>query len=110
MVFASTFILAIDDFRLVRMQRQSALSKPHLKGSPQHRGLVFTATVTNRIIGIALELYVRKMPAHPQIERIVKKEIGQKGAYDPALRRPSLSPDEASIRHLHRRFQPSFDV
>ena len=26
------------------------------------------------------------------------------------LRRPSLSPDEAPIRHLHRGFQPSVDV
>ena len=77
MVFTSTFILAIDDFRLVRMQRQSALSKPRLKSSPQRRGLVFTTTVTNRIIGIALEQYVRKIPAHPQVERIVQKEIRQ---------------------------------
>ena len=55
MVFASTFILAIDDFRLVGMQRQSALSKPRLKSRPQRGGLVFRTTVTNRIIGIALE-------------------------------------------------------
>jgi hypothetical protein len=83
MVFSPTFILAIDDFRLVRMQCQSALSKPRLKSSPQRCGLVFSATVTNRIIGIALEQYVREVPAHPQIERIVQKEIGQEGADDP---------------------------
>src|SRR6516162_1559445 len=71
---------------------------------------VFITTVTDRIIGIALEQYVREVPAHPQIERIVQKEIGQEGADDPALRRPSLSPDEAPIRHLHRGFQPSVDV
>src|SRR5579863_7412149 len=98
MVLTSTLILAIDDFRLVRMQRQSALSKPRFKSSPQRRGLVGTATVTNRVIGIALEQYVRKTPAHPQIERIVQKEISQKGADDPTLRRPSLSPDKAPIR------------
>ena len=73
-VFTATFILAIDNFRLVRMQCQSAFSKPRLKSSPQRRGLVFGTTVTNRIIGIALELYVRKVPAHPQVERIVQKE------------------------------------
>src|SRR6201999_2948403 len=78
---------AIDDFRLVRMQRQSILSKPRLKSGPQRHGLVFSTTMTNRIIGIAFEQYVREMPAHPQIERIVKKEIGQEGAYDPAWTR-----------------------
>src|SRR6516162_11655336 len=80
------------------------------KSSPQCCGLVFITTVTDRIIGIALEQYVREVPAHPQIERIVQKEVGQEGADDPALRRPSLSPDEAPIRHLHRGFQPSVDV
>src|SRR3954452_17791821 len=99
-VFTPTFILAVDDFRLFRMQRQSALSKPRLKSSPQRRGLVFSTTVTNRIIGITLELYVRKLPVHPQVERIVQKEIGQEGTDDPTLRRPSLSPDEAPIRQL----------
>src|SRR5215813_12582423 len=110
MVLAPTLILAIDDFRLFRMQRQSAFSKPRRKSSPQCCGLVFITTVTDRIIGIALEQYVREVPAHPQIERIVQKEIGQEVTDDPALRRPSLSPDEAPIRHLHRGFQPSVDV
>jgi site-specific DNA recombinase len=32
------------------------------------------------------------------------------GRRDPTLRRPSLSPDDAPIRHLHRGFQPSVDV
>ena len=50
------------------------------KSSPQCCGLVFITTVTDRIIGIALEQYVREVSAHPQIERIVQKEIGQEGA------------------------------
>jgi hypothetical protein len=70
----------------------------------QSRGLVFSKTVTNRIICITLEQYVRKIPVHPQVERIVQKEVGQEGADDPTLQRPSLSPDEAPIRHLHRAF------
>src|SRR5215469_11654098 len=80
MVLAPTLILAIDDFRLFRMQRQSAFSKPRRKSSPQCCGLVFITTVTDRIISIALEQYVREVPAHPQIERIVQKEVGQEGA------------------------------
>src|SRR5450631_1205739 len=103
-VFTSTFISAIDDFRLVRMQRQSAISKSRLKRGPQRHGLVFSATVANRIIGIALERYVREVPAHPHIERIVKKEIRQEGADDPTLWRPSFSPDEPPVRHPHRGF------
>src|SRR5450631_1230457 len=103
-VFTSTFISAIDDFRLVRMQRQSAISKSHLKRGAQRHGLVFGATVANRIIGIALERYVREVPAHPHIERIVKKEIRQEGADDPTLWRPSFSPDEPPVRHPHRGF------
>src|SRR6516162_9626491 len=51
MVLAPTLILAIDDFRLFRMQRQSAFSKPRRKSSPQCCGLVFITTVTDRIIG-----------------------------------------------------------
>src|SRR6201984_1500545 len=80
MVLAPTLILAIDDFRLFRMQRQSAFSKPRRKSSPQCCGLVFITTVTDRLIRLALEQYVREVPAHPQIERIVQKEVGQEGA------------------------------
>ncbi|HKQ88190.1 MAG TPA: hypothetical protein VJS43_15640, partial [Candidatus Acidoferrales bacterium] len=69
----------IDDFRLFRMQRQSAFSKPRRKSSPQCCGLVFITTVTDRIIGIALEQYVREVPAHPHVERVVEKEIRQEG-------------------------------
>ena len=54
---------------------QSTFSKPRRKSSPQCCGLVFITTVTSRI-GIALEQYVREVSAHPQIERIVQKEIG----------------------------------
>ena len=61
MVLAPTLILAIDNFRLFRMQRQSAFSKPRRKSSPQCCGLVFIMTVTDRIIGIALEQYVREL-------------------------------------------------
>jgi hypothetical protein len=96
MIFTSTLISAIDDFRLVRMQRQSAISKPRLKSCPQHRGLVFCAAVANRIVGIALERYVREIPAHPHIERIMKKEICQEGLITPPcgvpLSRPTRLP------------------
>jgi hypothetical protein len=77
MIFTSTFIFAVDDLRFVRMQRQSAISISRLKSSPQRHSLVFCAAVANRIVGIALERYVRAVPAHPHIERIMKNEIRQ---------------------------------
>src|SRR5215470_10808122 len=52
MVLAPTLILAIDDFRLFRMQRQSAFSKPRRKSSPQCGGLVFITTVADRILSV----------------------------------------------------------
>ena len=69
------------------MKRQSAIRKSPLKSGPQRRDLAFGATVANRIIGIALERNVRKIPAHPHVERMVEKEIGQEGADNPTLRR-----------------------
>jgi hypothetical protein len=54
--------------------------------------------VTNRIIGIAFEQYVREVPAHPQVERIVQKEIGQEGA-NHALNAKGNFRFEREIRH-----------
>src|SRR6516225_4472798 len=101
MVLAPTLILAIDDFRLFRMQRQSAFRKPRRKSSPQCCGLVFITTVTDRIIGIALEQYVREVPAHPQIERIGRKRLARRGLMTPPcgvpLSRPMRLPSAICI-------------
>jgi hypothetical protein len=44
-IVASALILAVDDFRLLGMQRQSAVSEPLLKRAPQRRRLGFCAAV-----------------------------------------------------------------
>ena len=95
-IVASALILAVDDFRLLGMQRQSAVSKSSLKRRPQRRRLGLRTTVADRVIGVALERNVREVPGHPHVERIVEEEIGQKGADHPALWRPLLSTDENS--------------
>ena len=46
---APIFILAVDDFRLLRMKRQSAVSEPALKRCAQRPRLLLTAAVADRI-------------------------------------------------------------
>ncbi len=92
------------------MKRQSAVSKPPLKRCAQRPRLLLTAAVAYRIIGIALEGNARMVPTHPHVERVMEKEIRQEGTDDPALRRSSFPADEAAIRHLNGRSQPSFEV
>jgi hypothetical protein len=41
----------------------------------------------NDIVRVPLERQMRPVPAHPQIERVVQKQIGQQGA-DHSLRLP----------------------
>ena len=51
------------------------------------------------------------VPRHPYVERVVQKEIGNGRADDPALQATPLSRAmDFHRRHLHGRFQPSFDV
>jgi hypothetical protein len=66
--------------------------------------------MADRIVGIPFERNGRMVPRHPNIERVMQKEIRQDWADNPALWRASFPRNEASIRHLHGRLQPSFDV
>lgn len=66
--------------------------------------------MADRIVGIPFERNGRMVPRHPNIERVMQKEIRQDWADNPALGRASFPRNEASIRHLHGRLQPSFDV
>jgi hypothetical protein len=50
------------------------------------------------------------VPLHPDVERVMQKEIRQDRAYHPTLWRSSLPLDEAPILHLYGCLQPTFDV
>src|SRR6516164_6174113 len=78
-VSASIFILAVDDLRLLRMKRQSAVGEPLLKRCAQRPRLRLTAAVAYGIIGMALEGDARMAPTHPHVERVMEKEIRQEG-------------------------------
>ena len=78
-VSVPVIILAVDDFRLLGMTRQSAFDEPSLKRCAQHPRLRLTMAVADRVIIIALERDGRMVPAHPHVERVVEKEICQEG-------------------------------
>src|SRR5215471_17401149 len=69
------------------MEFQPAVRKSPLQSITQRDCLCLTATVTDRIISVALERDVRMIPSHPVIERIVEKEIREHGTNDRPLRR-----------------------
>ena len=109
-ISASVIILTVDDFRLLGMKPQPAFGEPLLKRCAQGLCLISTAAVADRIIGITFERDARTVPPHPPVERVMKKEVSQQGTHDPSLRRSSFPADEAAIRHLNGRSQPSVEV
>src|SRR4029078_10080389 len=109
-VAASVIVLAIDglsfcpDAALARIPRTASqampatsLPAPHCDNGRSHRR-------HNARTGWPM------VPPHPDIERVMQKEIRQDGADDPTLWRSSLPRDEAPIRHLYGRVQPSLAV
>src|SRR2546425_6513929 len=80
-------ILAIDDFRLLRMKLQPTL--PHSRGysCPNLRGFLLRSAMHDSIIGETLKRQLCILLRHPSIKRIVQKQIGEQGADDTALRR-----------------------
>jgi hypothetical protein len=62
------------------------------------------------IVRIPLERQMNPIAAHPQIEPVVQKQIGQQGADDSSLRSASFTLEQMSLLILRRRFQPTLDV
>ena len=50
------------------------------------------------------------MPCHPQIKRIVQKQISQEWRHDTSLRRALITFQILPIHGLHWRFQPAFHI
>jgi len=103
-------ILAVNDLGLLRMEFQFTFRKP----LPQHvqhlTSLLFAVAVDDGIVRIAFERTCRKLPLHPQIERVVQEQIRQDRAHHRTLWRPFLAMNQGAIRHADRCFEPTLDV
>ena len=69
-------ILAIDDFRLLRMKLQPTIPQAPGYGRPNLLGFCFRSAMHNGIIGETLKRHVWILLRHPLIKRIVQKQIG----------------------------------
>ena len=103
-------VLAIDDFRLLRMEFQSASLQPLRDGALYLLSLLFRSAVHDAIIGVPLEWHSRIVPCEPSIQRIMQKQICEQGARDSALRRALFPWDHSPVLFLHWRFQPALDI
>src|SRR5439155_22092935 len=102
-------ILAVDHFRLLWMQFQSTLLQPcRYLGTHQVRFPLCSA-MDDDVVRIPLERQMKPTPSHPQIERVVQKQISQQSADDTALRRATFTLPPMSLFMLRRRFQPRPD-
>jgi hypothetical protein len=72
-------ILAIDHFRLLRMQLQPTLLQPCRHFDTHQVRFPLCSAMDDDVVRVALERQMRPVPAHPEIERIVQKQIGQQG-------------------------------
>jgi len=100
-VLIALAVPAVHDPCLVGMRLQLALLQ-----SPFHRRLdllrlLVAWTMDHHIVRIALELDTRVPPSHPDVERVVQKQVGQQRTEDSALRRTLRSRLHGSIRPLH---------
>src|SRR5215471_3625372 len=103
-------VFAVDDFGLCRMHLQTALRQARLTLHLEGFCFLLATTVHQSIVSIPTPWVIRMRPRHPDIERVVKKEIGQDWADHAALRRAAVSLRSGSILLHHGRFEPSFDV
>ena len=68
-------IRAVDDFRFLRVQHQPTSCEPLRKSDAQGFGLGFTPAVADGVIRIPFKGNSRMGPCHPQVERVMQKQI-----------------------------------
>src|SRR5215472_10385760 len=101
-VLASTVpVFAVDDFGFRRMHLQTAFRQARLKLRLEGFRFLFATAVHQPVIRIPTPWEIRMCPRHPDIERVVKKEIGQNWADHAALRRAAVSLQSGSLLLLH---------
>ena len=110
-VFAEPIdVLAIHDPCLARMQFELAGMEPLPDAIKHVFRLPSALAVKHRVIRVPGEPDARQMPRHPQIKRIVQKQIRQDRRHDTSLRRALVALQDLTLRSLHWRFQPAFHV
>src|SRR5215472_8258183 len=103
-------ILAIDHFRLLRMQFQPTLLPPCRYFDTHQVRFSLCSAMVDDVVRVPLERQMRPVPPHPLIKRVVQKQIGQQGADHSSLRSALLTLQQISLFLLRRRFQPSLNV
>lgn len=103
-------VLAVDDLRLLCMERQSAFQKSPFQYLMQSLGFMFASAVADDVVGIPFKLDAGKSPLQPYIEHVVQEEVRQQGADDSTLRRASFALNKAPVLQHRRCLQPTFDV
>src|SRR5579871_785393 len=103
-------VSAVNDFGFRRMHLQTALRQASLKRRFKCLRLLLVTAVHQPVICIPTPREARVRPCHPEIERVVHKEVGQDWADHTALRRAAASPDSGPIFLHHGCLEPSFDV
>jgi hypothetical protein len=92
------------------MYLQMAFRQARLKLRLESFRFLLAMTVHQSVVSIPTPWEIRVCPLHPEVERVVKKEISQHWADHAALRRAAVSLHHGSILLHHGRLEPSFDV
>src|SRR6266542_3554731 len=103
-------VLAVDDPGLHRMKLQTALRKPISDGCQHQLGLPPAPAMHDGVVRVALERDARIVPLHPQIKRVVEKQVGQQRTDDTTLRRALAPRLQGSIHSLYRGTEPPPNV
>ena len=93
-------ILAIDNFRLLRMQFQSTLLQPCRYFDTHQVRFPLCSAMDYDIVRVPLERQMRPISPHPQIERVVQKQIGQQGADHSPYTKGNLGRQPNAYRRL----------
>src|SRR5215469_2625804 len=94
-------VFAVDDFGFRRMHLQTASRQARLKFRLEGFRFLLATAVHQSIVCIPTPWEIRVCPRHPEVERVVKKQIRQNWADHAALRRTAASLHRGSILLHH---------
>ena len=106
----SIVVFAVDDFRLGRVQLQTAFRESLLQDVEQPACLPLRLAVRNDVIGVAGKRNIRIAPLHPSIEYVMQEQIGQQRANHSALRRTPITLFQRTVWILDGRLEPTLNI